>query len=109
MSFLGLGIGSILGLAILAVAMDRILKVLAEKHGGEMKPEYRLPVMFLGAIFVPIGLFWYGWSAKANLHYMMPITGTLFIGVGMICTFVCPPSVNLDFTKGKGPNLTSML
>lgn len=94
LSFLGIGIGSVLGLAILAFAMDRILKVLAAKHGGEMKPEYRLPVMFLGGVSVPIGLFWYGWSAEANLHYMMPIVGTLFVGIGMICTFVSRPSIS---------------
>lgn len=77
-----------IGLAILGVASDRILKALATRNGGELKPEYRLPPLFLGALLLPIGLFWYGWSAKANIHWMMPIAGTLWVGAGMMCVMV---------------------
>ena len=89
LAFLGIGIGSIGGLAILGFASDRILKALAARHGGELKPEYRLPPLFLGSALLPIGLFWYGWSADANIHWMMPIVGTLWVGAGMMCVMVC--------------------
>lgn len=46
---------------------------LREKHGGLDKPEYRIPAMFPGSILTPAGLFWFGWSAQARLHFMMPI------------------------------------
>ncbi|KAL1957864.1 hypothetical protein VTO42DRAFT_5429 [Malbranchea cinnamomea] len=88
LAFLGLGIGSIVGLSILGVASDRILQALAAKHGGEMKPEYRLPPLFVGSILLPVGLFWYGWSAKANVHWMMPIVGTVWVGAGMMCVMM---------------------
>lgn len=88
LSFLGIGVGSIAGLAILGFASDRILQALAKKHGGELKPEYRLPPLFLGAAFLPIGLFWYGWSAHAHIHWIMPIMGTLWVGAGMMCVMV---------------------
>jgi hypothetical protein len=83
-----LGVGSVFGLATLAVVSDRILKSLAAKHGGELKPEYRLPPMFIAAVTIPVGLFWYGWSAHAHLHYMMPIIGTMWVGIGMMCSMV---------------------
>jgi hypothetical protein len=53
-----------------------------------MKPEYRLPPMIPGAFFIPIGLFWYGWSANEGVHYIVPIIGTGWVAVGMIVAFV---------------------
>jgi len=64
---------------------------LANKNGGKVvpisvffaavtdikqgKPEYRMPGLVIASIFVPIGLLWYGWSAQARLHWIMPIIG----------------------------------
>ncbi|OJD18068.1 hypothetical protein AJ78_01898 [Emergomyces pasteurianus Ep9510] len=84
LAFLGIGVGSILGLTVSAALSDRILKNLAKRHNGEMKPEFRLPLMIPGGLFVPIGLFWYGWTAEKGVHYVVPIVGTGFVGVGMI-------------------------
>jgi multidrug resistance protein len=86
---LGLGIGSVLGLFICGGTSDRLSKYLTQKHGGEAKPEYRLPIMVIGGFFTPIGLFWYGWTAQADTHWIVPILGTGFIGGGMIITYVC--------------------
>ncbi len=53
-----------------------------------MKPEYRLLPTTYGAPCVPIGLFWYGWSAEACTHWIIPIIGTAFVGMGLIATIV---------------------
>jgi hypothetical protein len=105
LTFLGIGIGSLAGLAIFGIASDRILKHMAKK--GEMKPEYRLPPLVPGGLLIPIGLFWYilstylsllgyanacgcryGWSADQKVHWIMPIIGTMFVGLGLMATFV---------------------
>lgn len=78
-----------LGLAFVSVLSDRTLKILSAKAGGEMKPEFRIPPLIPAVFFLPIGLFWYGWSAESELHWIMPIIGTGWIGVGMIISFVC--------------------
>ncbi|KAF3491418.1 polyamine transporter 1 [Arthroderma uncinatum] len=88
LSFLGVGIGCLLGLAALGGSSDRILKYLAARSGGVMKPEFRLPPLIPGSFFLPIGLFWYGWSAEKGVHYIVPIIGTAFVGIGMIFTFM---------------------
>jgi hypothetical protein len=49
------------------------------------KPEYRIPALLIASIFVPIGLLWYGWSAQARLHWIMPIIGGLFGLSGSCC------------------------
>ncbi len=52
-----------------------------------MKPEYRLPLLPVGAIFIPVGLFIYGWPAEYKVHWIVPIVGTGLIGVGNILVF----------------------
>ncbi|EFQ98310.1 polyamine transporter 1 [Nannizzia gypsea CBS 118893] len=88
LSFLGVGIGCLIGLGVLGATSDRLLKSLAARNGGVMKPEYRLPPLIPGSLFVPIGLFWYGWSSDKGAHYIVPIIGTSFVGIGMIFTFM---------------------
>lgn len=86
LSFLGIGIGSMLGLVIFGALSDKTVKKMAAK--GEMKPEYRLPPLIPGSLVIPIGLFWYGWSADKGVHWIMPIIGTLWVGLGLLATFM---------------------
>lgn len=88
LTYLGIGIGSIIGLFAVGSMSDPILKRLTKKH-GVAKPEFRLPPLIPGAMCIPVGLFWYGWTAETNQHYILPIAGTMFVGMGMITSFVC--------------------
>jgi hypothetical protein len=66
-----------------------MVKQLKKKAGdGEMKPEYRLLLMVYFTPIMPIGFFWYGWSAEAQAHWIVPIIGTLFIGLGSLFVIV---------------------
>jgi multidrug resistance protein len=85
---LGLGLGSVIGVLGYGVTSNKLSALLTKRNGGEPRPEYRLPPMMVGAIFTPIGLFWYGWAAEARAHWIVPILGTGFIGMGLIFTFV---------------------
>jgi hypothetical protein len=48
LTFLGIGIGNFIGLALLGYSSDRVLKHLTVKNGGKAKPEYRLPPLIYG-------------------------------------------------------------
>ncbi|KAF8966604.1 multidrug resistance protein 4 [Flammula alnicola] len=87
LAYLGLGFGFLLATIFGAKFADRVYKYLADKNGGVATPEMRIPALFFGSFFVPIGLFWYGWSAQAKLHWMMPIVGSGIFGFGMMTTF----------------------
>ncbi|KAK0514989.1 hypothetical protein JMJ35_002368 [Cladonia borealis] len=55
-----------------------------KRTGGSTAPEYRVPLMVPGGLLIPIGLFWYGWSAQAKLHWIMPDIGAAIFGCGFI-------------------------
>ncbi|KAF5381298.1 hypothetical protein D9615_008391 [Tricholomella constricta] len=88
LAYLGLGMGFFLATVFGAKTADQVYKHLADKNGGKGKPEMRIPALFFGSFFVPIGLFWYGWSAQAKLHWIMPIIGSGIFGFGMMSSFL---------------------
>ncbi|SPO02059.1 related to multidrug resistant protein [Cephalotrichum gorgonifer] len=98
--FLGLGVGSMLGVVVFSVFSDRNIKKktqeadeLAAEAGTEsegMKPEYRLSPLRWGAALLPFGFFFYGWTAEFpdKVHWIVPIISHVFIGVGNIIVFL---------------------
>jgi len=88
LAYLGPGVGFLLSTVAAALIMDRIYATLSARHGDVGQPEFRMPVALLGAMFVPIGLFWYGWSAQAHAHWILPIIGSGIFSCGMMLTFL---------------------
>ena len=55
---------------------------------GRLRPEIRLQPAFVGAFLIPICLFWFGWSARSSVHWIMPIIGSSFFGMGSFLLFM---------------------
>ena len=89
LTFLGLGIGSLIATVISGLTADR-LAVYMNKEGGEPKPEYRLPLLVLASCIIPIGLFWIGWTADSHQHWVLPIVGSGVLSIGIIFATVRP-------------------
>lgn len=81
--FLGLGTGMATGVFVCGSTLDWYTAKQKKKHNGEVKPEWRLPLMALGGVIVPIGLFLYGWTAQFHVQFMAPIIGTALLGFGI--------------------------
>ncbi|KAJ5808863.1 MFS multidrug transporter [Penicillium riverlandense] len=100
LTFLGIGVGSLLGLFVIGAVSDRILKAKSkptpQAPSGVMKPEYRLPPLVVGAFFIPAGLFLYGWSVYYKTHWILPMIGTALVGIGNIAVFMCITSYLVD-------------
>ncbi|KAL4977176.1 major facilitator superfamily domain-containing protein [Aspergillus desertorum] len=82
---------SIAGLAYLGfgIGTDHTAK-------GIFKPESRLPPMIFGSLAIPIGLFWYGWSAEAQTHWIVPIIGTGVFAIGLMVVFMVANTYLVD-------------
>jgi MFS family permease len=98
LSYIGLGVGMLGGVIVQGRLSDRIMKSREAVRGGERRPEDRLVMMAYMAPSLPIGLFWYGWATEKQVHWIMPILGTVFVGVGFICILVCPHSIQQPLT-----------
>lgn len=80
LAYLGLGVGSLIGLAIIGRLSDPLVVSMTQKHGVR-KPEYRLPLMIPAHLLIPIGLFWYGWSADKQVHWYLTQISWLIAGL----------------------------
>lgn len=98
LAFLGLGVGSMIGVGFFSASSDRYIKKKAAEAGelpddghpkeSSIKPEYRLPPLRIGAVLLPAGLFMYGWTAEYKVHWIAPIIGTALIGIGNLIIFM---------------------
>ncbi|KAJ5712709.1 multidrug resistance protein [Penicillium malachiteum] len=92
--YLGWVIGSIIGKATYTTVSNRFVARSIAK--GTFKPEDRLPLMVPGGLLLPRGLIWYGWSAQAEVHWIVPIIGTAVAAIGLTIVFAAPLAYLID-------------
>ncbi|KAL1740699.1 hypothetical protein HDZ31DRAFT_67686 [Schizophyllum fasciatum] len=81
-----LGVGFFASTLVSSRFGDQIYNTLCRRNGGVGKPEFRIPSLIFGSFFIPVALFWYGWSADAKMHWIMPIICTGIYGFGLMLT-----------------------
>jgi DHA1 family multidrug resistance protein-like MFS transporter len=86
LAFLGILLGAIVTIPPFFWYLHKYVEPLYNGR-GEVKPEQRLPPAFVGAFFLPICLFLFGWSARPSVHWIMPIIGSSFFSVGAFLLF----------------------
>ena len=93
--------GTLLGLLYIGTISDRTLKMRAAA-GKIIAPEDRLPqiITIPGALTFPAGLFLYGWSAQAHVHWSIPLLGTAITGFGSILIFTAIQTYLVDAFEG---------
>jgi MFS family permease len=84
--FLGLLVGVLLALIINIGNQPRYIRI-SRAAGGVPVPEARCPPMVVGGIIFVIGLFWFGWTASPDQHWILPVIATAFIGAGFNTIF----------------------
>ena len=93
--FLGLAVGNILAFMLVVVSSrisyKNMVQTISADEAVKPLPEKRLLLAMIGSIFVPIGIFWCGWSARPSVHWIVPIVGSAIFAFGNFLVFVsCP-------------------
>lgn len=96
LNYISLGLGFWLGSQICAPLNDRIYRRLKTRNKGVGRPEFRVPLLFVGAFFLPVGLFIYGWTAQTHCHWIAPNVGAVLFGMGTIIAFQCIQTYMVD-------------
>lgn len=94
--YLGLGCGFFLGILVWTPAIQYVFHKLIARNNGVSKPEFRLPLLLPSALFLGVGLIWYGWSAQARLIWIMPCIGAGIYGFGLMAMFQCIQNYLID-------------
>jgi hypothetical protein len=96
LNYISLGLGVWFGAQVAAPLNDRIYRALKARNAGVGKPEFRVPLMFVGALLCPAGMFIYGWGAQAHAHWAVPNVGVLLFAAGNIVSYTCSQTYILD-------------
>lgn len=86
LSFLGILIGTFVVFPPFVWYQHKYIEPKFDEN-GELTPEWRLPPSFVGAFAIPICLFWFGWSSRPSIHWIMPIIGSAWFSVGAFLLF----------------------
>lgn len=86
LAYVGILVGALITIPPFYFWMYKYLEPKFDENGN-VRPEYRLPPACVGGCFIPICLFWFGWSARPDIHWIMPIVGSGFFSVGAFLLF----------------------
>jgi MFS transporter, DHA1 family, multidrug resistance protein len=83
--FLGIFVGALITVPLFLVwvrygIVPRFMK-------PNFKPEMVLPPTFIGCFAFPLCLFWYGWTGRQDIHWIVPIIGSGFFIVAVVTLF----------------------
>lgn len=109
LTFLGLGVGCIVGCAAIIILnltlVKKQIRVSKENGGGgRVSPESRLYIAMAGSILIPISLFWFGWTARSDIHWISPVAAEAFFGCGNLLIFM---AATLYLTDTYGARYTA--
>ena len=93
LAFIGIGLGTVSG-NIGFIFLFRWFS--AKKAFSNIMNAFLGPAM-IGAIMLPISLFWFGWTARRGVHWIVPIIAGYPFGCSMMLLF-CGTSVYLSTT-----------
>lgn len=99
--FLAIGVGS--GLAVPTVLLcdwylyQPHVRASKEKGGnGAVAPEYRLYPAMMGSFGLPIGLFWFAWTARSDISWASPVVSAIPFAWGNLSCFIAAANYLID-------------
>lgn len=97
LAFLGVLVGFLLATAFyIFFENPRYIRV-SRKHGGFAPPEARLYTAMIGGVLLPLGVFWFAWTASPkSIPWIVSIIATVPFGFGMVLVFLSVLSYLID-------------
>ncbi|KAJ4022581.1 hypothetical protein NW766_001622 [Fusarium irregulare] len=100
--FLSIVIGCILGLVTVILCDVFLYRKQAGKYPPHQNPpEHRLYPSMIGSIGLPIGLFWFGWTAREGISWASPAAAMIVFAWGNLCVFVSTMQYITDTYHGN--------
>jgi multidrug resistance protein len=95
LAFSGVAVGMVLGVVYSIFDNKRYANV-EKQYNGEAPAEARLPPAMVGAVALPIGMFWFAWTNYPSIHWIVCITASAPFGFGMVLVFLSAVNYLID-------------
>ena len=87
LSYVGVLVGQLLSMFFYIFLEVNYQKKIAT-NPGKAKPEGRLQPAMIGAVLLPIGLFWFAWSTYPQVHWIVSTLGGAIFGFGQVLLYI---------------------
>lgn len=87
---LAISVGAVIATVINPI-QDRLYLQSAKRNTekpGKPIPEARLYFSVPGSLLFTVGLFWYGWTCRPNIHWIVPTIAIAAVGIGIYSIYV---------------------
>ncbi|KAH7136729.1 major facilitator superfamily domain-containing protein [Dactylonectria estremocensis] len=90
LSYIPTGVGMLMGTVTFGIITDIIIKKKLAT-GEATTPEDRVPIWLTVpcGLTIVVSLFWYGWAAESNTHWIVPMIGVAFFCFGLMGIMMC--------------------
>ncbi|KAJ5699141.1 hypothetical protein N7462_001146 [Penicillium macrosclerotiorum] len=88
LSYCGIGTGTAIAVILEPVIRRIIAMHRCDSMTGHPSPEAAVFAVCLGSILIPIGEFWFAWTADPSVHWICPILAGLPFGLGNGLVFI---------------------
>jgi MFS family permease len=92
LAFLGVAVGvvtaTIMALIIDVKKYQPLHRKAVLEGNGVVAPEHRLYAGMYGSIGIPVGIFWFAWTSRQSVHWIVPIIGSIPFAIGNLSIFV---------------------
>ncbi|KAG9228095.1 putative polyamine transporter 4 [Amylocarpus encephaloides] len=99
LTFLGILVGFLFAVGTFGVFDATIFRkemVKAAAKGERPAPEHRLYTAMFGSVMLPIGLFWFAYAPRENVHWIVPLLAGVPFGWGCLGIFVSVTTYLVD-------------
>lgn len=83
LAFLGVGLGVTSGLCLSPVQNRLYWAAMDRSPNGRAPPEARLYMAIVGSVCLPIGLFWFAWTSRDPVPWIVPVLAGIPFGNGV--------------------------
>ncbi|KAK5202026.1 hypothetical protein LTR16_000667 [Cryomyces antarcticus] len=89
LTFLPIGVGATIACGLYLYWDYLLQKAKARDAPWSRSEEYRrLPLACLGGPLFVVSLFWFGWTARADIHWIVPTLAAIPFGIGFLLLFM---------------------
>ncbi|KII88762.1 hypothetical protein PLICRDRAFT_176307 [Plicaturopsis crispa FD-325 SS-3] len=84
LTFLGIGVGTMIGTSTVPLQTRFYARAIEKSSTGRAPPEARLPGPMVGAVLLPVSLFWLAWTTEPSVHWIVPVLSGVPFGIGTV-------------------------
>ncbi|EMD60232.1 hypothetical protein COCSADRAFT_40663 [Bipolaris sorokiniana ND90Pr] len=96
LTYIGLIVGYLLALVTVGYFDRKKYQPESQRTNGRVAPEHRLYAAMFGSFLLPVGLFWFAWTPRESVHWIVPVLAGVPFGWGTLAVFLASVTYLMD-------------